>query len=141
MLLRLSLVLKRPRRDWPDVQTLRPGLGRVTAWRGGQISFRHPPSEDELDALPTLSDIRLLVAEAIDATHNFAARTWDTAIRFLRSVDVRITRHDGQAPGPSSITPSARRAANGRVRFRARIATLDLFSGDCRSITRTNVLG
>jgi hypothetical protein len=73
-----------------------PGLGRVTAWRGGQISFEYPPSYDELDALPGLSDCRMLVGEAIDATYIFAARTWDTALRFLRSVDVRMTRHDGE---------------------------------------------
>jgi hypothetical protein len=69
-----------------------PGLGRVTAWRGGQISFQHPPSDDELDALPTLADRRLLVADAIGVTHTFAASAWDVALRFLRSVDVWITR-------------------------------------------------
>jgi hypothetical protein len=73
-----------------------PGLGRVTAWRDGQISFQHPPSDDELDALPTLDQRRALVADAIDATHTFAASAWDIALRFLHSVDVRITRSDDE---------------------------------------------
>jgi hypothetical protein len=71
-----------------------PGLGRVTAWRGGQISFQHPPSDEELHALPTLADRRSQVAGAIDATHAFAESAWEIALRFLRSVDVWITRPD-----------------------------------------------
>jgi hypothetical protein len=69
-----------------------PGLGRVTGWRGGSISFQQPPSEDELAALPTLAERRALVADAIEATYRFAGACWELAVRFLRGVDVSVTR-------------------------------------------------
>jgi hypothetical protein len=81
-----------------------PGLGRVTAWREGEISFQHPPSEEELTALPTLDERRALVSEAIAETHEFAERIWDLALRFLRSVHVSIVRAGDQV----SITTTHR---------------------------------
>jgi hypothetical protein len=69
-----------------------PGFGRVTGWREGKISFDQPPSQEELDELPTIGERRSLVAASIEETFAFAEASWALAVRFLRSVDVLVTR-------------------------------------------------
>jgi hypothetical protein len=69
-----------------------PGFGRVTGWREGKISFQQPPSQEELDELPTIAERRSLVASAIESTFSFASASWGLAIRFLDRVDVSVTR-------------------------------------------------
>jgi len=71
-----------------------PGFGRASRWAEGRITVKYPPPDNSASALPGLEDQRQLVAEAGQATFDYASAIWEFARRWLRSVDVWIGRED-----------------------------------------------
>lgn len=71
-----------------------PGFGRASRWAEGRITIKYPPAETKPSVLPSLEDQRQLVAEAGHATFVYAKTIWEFARRWLRSVEIWISRDD-----------------------------------------------
>lgn len=74
-----------------------PVFGRTSLWTQGNFTLTFPPNEQPDQASPTLDGRRQEVGQGIEETLRYAETLWAHATRWLRTIDVWITRLPGDS--------------------------------------------
>jgi len=79
-------IVHRERPSYAEV----PGFGRASRWSDGRFHFEYPPPATA--PLPSIDDWTGVVSEAGAATLTYAEAIWDVALRWMRDLNVWVTR-------------------------------------------------
>jgi hypothetical protein len=91
-------------RDRPDYRDA-AAIGRKSLWTGTDFKITFPRREEPKGQGPSLAETRDLLVRGGISTLRLAAETWETGVRFLRSVGVEITHRPGEVKIRAGLDP------------------------------------